>query len=128
MPQMTQNEVRFGLMSVLDATRELSRTVLPLKFVRYHFVARGGVAEVEMTQVYRQENAQALDCEYTFPLPADGAVYRCEAMINGRLIRARIEEKAAARKLAEEKKREGHRTALMECERANLFTLSLGNV
>jgi Ca-activated chloride channel family protein len=106
----------------------LPRTVLPLKSVHYQFVVRGGLAEVQMTQVYRQENEQPLDCEYLFPLPADGAVYRCEAAINGRIIRARIEEREAARRLVAEKKAEGRRTALVESERENLFTLSLGNV
>lgn len=125
---MTPNMIRFGLMPVLDAALELPRTVLPLKSVRYHFVARGGMAEVEMTQVYRQENAQPLDCEYLFPLPADGALYRCEAIINGRIICARIEERDAARKIVAEKKAEGRRTALVESERDNLFTLSLGNL
>ena len=75
---MTPNQIRFGLMPVLEAALELPRTVLPLKSVRYHFVVRGGMAEVELTQLYCQENSQPLDCEYLFPLPADGAVYRCE--------------------------------------------------
>lgn len=125
---MTQNQIRFGLMPVLDAALELPRTVLPLKSVRYQFVARGGLAKVEMTQVYCQENAQALDCEYLFPLPADGAVYRCEVTINGRGICARVEEREAARKIVEEMKAEGRRTALVESERDNLFMLSLGNI
>ncbi|MDA1276707.1 MAG: VIT and VWA domain-containing protein [Verrucomicrobia bacterium] len=125
---MPQDQLRFGLMPVLDDTLELPRTVLPLKSIRCQFVARGGMAEVEMTQVYCQENAQPLDCEFLFPLPADGAVYRCEAMINGRIIRARIEEREAARRIIEEKKAEGRRTALVESERDNLFTLSLGNI
>ncbi len=122
---MKQKPNRFGLMPVLDAALELPRTVLPLKSVRYQFVARGGMAEVEMTQIYRQENAQPLDCEYLFPLPADAAVYRCEASINGRVICARIEEREAARKIVAEKKAEGRRTALVESERDNLFTLSV---
>ena len=125
---MTPNQIRFGLIPVLDAALELPRTVLPLKSVRYQFVARGGVVEVEMTQIYRQENAQPLDCEYLFPLPADGAVYSCDASINGRVIRARVEERDAARKIVAEKKAEGRRTALVESERDNLFTLSLGNL
>lgn len=125
---MTKEQILFGLMPVLDATLELPRTVLPLKSVRYHFVVRGGMAEVEMTQVYCQENSQPLDCEYLFPLPADGAVYRCEAIINGRLISARIEEREAARKIVEKMKAEGRRTVLVESERDNLFTLSLGNI
>ena len=124
----TQQQSRFGLMPVLDAALKLPRTVLPLKSVRYHFVARGGMAEVEMVQIYCQENSKPLDCEYLFPLPADGAVYRCEATINGRVICARIEEREAAKKIIEEKKAEGRRTALVESERDNLFTLSLGNL
>ncbi|MSU41118.1 MAG: VWA domain-containing protein [Pedosphaera sp.] len=124
----TQQQSRFGLMPVLDAALKLPRTVLPLKSVRYHFVARGGMAEVEMVQIYCQENSTPLDCEYLFPLPADGAVYRCEATINGRVICARIEEREAAKKIIEEKKAEGRRTALVESERDNLFTLSLGNL
>ena len=124
----TQQQSRFGLMPVLDAALKLPRTVLPLKSVRYHFVARGGMAEVEMVQVYCQENSKPIDCEYLFPLPADGAVYRCEATINGRVICARIEEREAAKKIVEQKKAEGFRTALVESERDNLFTLSLGNL
>ncbi len=115
-------------MPVLTAALELPRTVLPLKSVRYRFVARAGVAEVEMTQVYRQENPEPLDCEYLFPLPADGAVYRCEASIDGRVLCARIEERGEAQRIAAQKKAEGRRTALVESERDNLFTLSLGNV
>lgn len=115
-------------MPLLDTVQELPRTILPLKSVRYNFIVQGGLAEVEMIQVYYQDNAKPLDCEYLFPLPADGAVYRCEATINGRVNRARIEEREAALKIVEARKAEGQRTALVESERDNLFTLSLGNI
>ena len=118
----------FGLRPVGGELITASRTILPLKSVRYGFVSRGGMAEVEMIQIYRQEHNKALDCEYVFPLPADGAVYLCEASINGRVIRARIEERKAARELVEKHKAEGRRTVLVESERDNLFTLELGNV
>ena len=49
-------------------------------------------------------------------------------IVNGRTIRAKVVEQEAARKIAMRKKAEGHRTALVEMERGNLFTLSLGNV
>src|SRR5262249_17347182 len=48
--------------------------------------------------------------------------------INGRTIRARVREREEARRIAAEKKAAGFRTALVESERENLFTLSLGNV
>lgn len=114
----------FGLVAWLEQTR----VVLPLKSVDCSFDVCGEVVSVEIDQIFQQNNPQPLDCLYTFPLPAGAAVYRCEMHVNGRLIRARVEEREAARKLAAEKKATGYRTALVEMERDNLFTLSLGNV
>jgi len=48
--------------------------------------------------------------------------------VNGRLIRARVEAEERAREIVREKTAAGHRTALVEMERENLFTLSLGNL
>ncbi|PWU17708.1 MAG: hypothetical protein C5B50_10850 [Verrucomicrobia bacterium] len=114
----------FGLFAIIES----KRTILPLKGVECDFSVLSGVADVSMTQIFRQENEKPLDCEYLFPLPADASVYFCEADINGRTIRAQVRERQEARKLASEKKAAGHRTALVESERDNLFTLSLGNV
>ena len=119
---------QFGLVPIETPDRRLTRTVLPLKAVQCKFLVRGGMVEVEMTQVYRQENAQPLDCQYLFPLPADASVYLCEAFINDRVIRARVEEREQARQLAQQKKEAGHRTALVEAQRDNLFILSLTNL
>jgi Ca-activated chloride channel family protein len=115
---------RFGLFAYIESRR----VVLPLKGVECEFSVRGGVVEVCLNQIFRQENPKPLDCEYLFPLPADASVYFCEANVNGRIIRAEIKERAEARRLASEKKAEGFRTTLMESERDNLFTLTLGNV
>jgi len=114
----------FGLMAIVENTR----VRLPLKAVECEFSVAAGLVEVRMTQVFRQENPQPLDCDYLFPLPADASVYACEADINGRIIRAQVRERGEAVKLAEEKKAEGRRVALVEAERENLFTLSLKNL
>lgn len=114
----------FGLFAVMES----ARVRLPLKGVECEFSIQGGVVEVAMSQVFRQENPKPLDCRYLFPLPADASVFACEADINGRNIRAHAKERDEARKLAAEKKAEGFRTALVESERDNLFTLELGNV
>jgi Ca-activated chloride channel homolog len=125
---MLSTRARFGLIPLTSEPVTLRRTILPLKAVQSRFLIRGGVAEVEIVQVYRQENPQALDCQYQFPLPADASVYRCEAFINDRVIRAQVEERHRARQLAQEKKQAGHRVALVEAQRDNLFTLSLSNL
>jgi len=115
---------RFGLFAIIES----KRVILPLKGVECDFSVLSGIAEVSMTQIFRQDNEKPLDCEYLFPLPADASVYSCEADINGRKIRAQVRERQEARDLAAQKKAAGFRTALVEAERENLFTLSLGNV
>ncbi|MEO8426180.1 MAG: VIT and VWA domain-containing protein [Verrucomicrobiota bacterium] len=114
----------FGLIAWLEKTR----IQLPLKGVECRFHVCGDLVSVEIDQIFHQENRQPLDCLYTFPLPDDAAVYRCEMRINDRVILARVEELAHAIKLAHEKKAAGHRTALVRMERDNLFTLELGNI
>jgi Ca-activated chloride channel family protein len=114
----------FGLFAVIES----KRVILPLKGVECDFSVISGIAEVSMTQIFRQDNDKPLDCEYLFPLPADASVYFCEADINGRTIRAQVRERQEARRIVAEKKAAGFRTALVEAERENLFTLSLGNV
>lgn len=115
---------RFGLVSISETTR----VVLPLKGVECEFSVSAGLVEVRMTQIFRHENRQPLDCEYLFPLPADASVFSCEADINGRIIRAAVRERNEAAQLAAQKKAEGRRVALVEAERENLFTLTLNNV
>src|SRR5476651_1862061 len=114
----------FGLVAWLEETR----VNLPLKGVECRFQVTGALACVEVDQIYHQNTNRPLDCTYTFPLPAGAAVYRCELHVNGRVIRAKVEEKETARKIYATQKAAGHRTALVETERENLFTLSLGNV
>lgn len=114
----------FGLVAWLEQTR----VALPLKGVECRFEVTGNIASVELDQIYHQDADRPLDCTYTFPLPGGAAVYRCEVHINGRIIRAKVEEKEAAREIYRTQKAAGRRTALVETERENLFTLSLGNV
>lgn len=121
-PQPTTPE--FGLIAWLEKTR----IALPLKGVEAHFTVTGGVASVELDQIYHVSTSQAIDCTYTFPLPAGAAVHRCEFHINGRVIRAQVEAEEDARQTYRRKKAAGHRAALVEQVRENLFTLTLGNV
>lgn len=120
----TSSHPTFGLVAWLESTR----IVLPLRAVDCRFQVCGDLLGVEIDQVFHQNNTQALDCLYTFPLPAGAAVYRCEMHVNGRIIQAKVEEEKQARQLAAKHKAAGHRTALVEMDRENLFTLTLGNL
>jgi len=116
--------IEFGLIAWLEATR----VVLPLKGVEARFEVTGTIASVEVDQIYHQDTAKPLDCIYTFPLPSGAAVYRCELHVNGRVIRAKVEAREEARRIFRAQKAAGRRAALVETERENLFTLTLGNV
>ena len=123
-PNPASPSTTFGLVGWLEQTR----VPLPLKGVECQFHVCGDLLSVELDQIFHQTAAQAMDCIYTFPLPSGAAVHRCEMHVNGRVIRARIEEQERAREIAREQKSAGRRTALVEMERENLFTLSLGNL
>ncbi|MCA1964755.1 MAG: hypothetical protein LDL31_12495 [Prosthecobacter sp.] len=113
----------FGLISQLAQTR----IALPLIHVETRFRVTGEFAAVEMDQVFEQTAREPLDVTYTFPLPGAAVVYRCEMIVNERIIRARVMEEQEARRTVAEKKAAGHRTALVEMDRESLFTLQLGN-
>jgi Ca-activated chloride channel family protein len=113
-----------GLLAWLEQTQ----VHLPLKAIACRFEIAGPAVGVQMEQVFYQSALRPLDVTYTFPLPSRAAVYRCEMIVNDRVIRAKVLEQGAARKVAALKKAEGRRIGLVEMDRANVFTLSLGNV
>ncbi|MEA3208779.1 MAG: Ca-activated chloride channel [Chthoniobacter sp.] len=123
-PRSSAPTSEFGLLAWLENTR----IVLPLKGVECRFEVTGAIACVEVDQIFHQNTDRPLDCTYTFPLPAGAAVYRCELHVNDRVIRAKVEEQEAARRIYRERTAAGRRAALVETERENIFTLSLGNV
>ena len=114
----------FGLIAWLEQTQ----IHLPLKAIECRFEASGAAVDVQIDQIFHQSAGRPLDVTYSFPLPSKAAAYRCEMIVNGRTIRAKVMEQGAAREIARQKKTEGRRTTLVEMERGNLFTLSLGNV
>jgi Ca-activated chloride channel homolog len=114
----------FGLIAWLEQTQ----IHLPLKAIECRFEASGAAVDVQIDQVFHQSAGRPLDVTYSFPLPSKAAAYRCEMIVNGRTIRAKVMEQEAAREIARQRKAEGRRTTLVEMERGNLFTLFLGNL
>ena len=95
-PSKTERQA-FGLIAWLEQTK----ISLPLKGVECAFNVCGDVVSVEIDQIFHQNSQQPLDCLYTFPSPAGAAVYRCEMHLEGRVIRARVEERERAREIAQ---------------------------
>ena len=101
---------------------------LPLRAVELAAEAAGGIARTELRQVFSNPYDEPLKLTYQFPLPADGAVAGFEIRAGERVIRGEIDRREAARERYERAMVEGHMAALLDQERANLFTQNLGNV
>ena len=90
--------------------------------------ARGGVARLVLEQRFENRHAEVLRVTYRMPLPADGAVSAYEFEIAGRVISGHIDKKAEARAQFERAIAVGQTAALLEQDRADIFTQEIGNL
>jgi len=101
---------------------------LPLKNTNAEVNIAGVIADVTISQVYKNEGQSPLEAIYTFPVSCNAAVYAMEMVIGDRKIVAKIEEKEKARAGYEKAKSEGRRTSLLEQQRPNVFQMNVANI
>ena len=101
---------------------------LPLVAVRLTAEAAGGLARFVLEQRFENPHAETLNVTYRMPLPADGAVSGYEFQIGDRVITGVVDRKQQARERFEQALAEGKTAALLEQERADIFTQQLGNI
>jgi len=101
---------------------------LPLKATRVDVKVNGVIADVRVTQVYRNEGATPLEARYVFPASTRAAVYAMRMRIGERAVDAEIREKQAARREYDAAKREGRSASLLEQQRPNVFSMAIANV
>lgn len=102
--------------------------VAPLKHTEVEISVRGPVAEVTVMQLFENPLNRPIEAEYVFPLPHNAAVNYTEMRIGERVVKGRIEKRAAARKTYEQARGQGKRASLLEQERPNIFTQSVANI
>ena len=112
----------------LPSVKDEGGAALPLVHTDVHAALTGHIAEVTVSQTFRNEATDAIEVVYAFPLPENAAVSRMRMVVGGRVIESQIEERDEARATYEEAKDRGHAAALLEQERPNIFTQSLANV
>lgn len=88
----------------------------------------GLVAEVVMTQSFKNQSAKFLEGVYVFPLQEKTAVSGMTMIIGERKIVGKIREKQQAKKIYQTAKKAGKRAALTEQQRPNLFKQQLANI
>ena len=98
---------------------------MPLKATTAEVDIAGVIAEVKVTQVYRNDGKLPLEALYVFPGSTRSAVHALTMTLGDRVIRSQIKEKVAARQDYERAKQEGRRASLLEQHRPNVFQMNV---
>ena len=101
---------------------------LPLKATHVDVRIAGVIADVTVTQKYRNEGQRPIEARYVFPGSTRAAVHAMNVRIGDRLITAQIREKQRARIEYQAAKQEGKTAALLEQERPNVFQMNVANI
>src|SRR5512139_3916232 len=94
--------------------------------VRGEILGRG--AKLRLSQRYQNREKKPIEAVYKFPLPEGAAICGFWARIDGRSIQGMVEEREEAFRRYDEALQQGHGAQLLDQERPNLFTLSVGNL
>ena len=101
---------------------------LPLKSTSADVKVVGVIADVLVTQVYKNEGKKPLEAIYIFPASTRAAVYGMKMTIGKRTILAKIQERKEARRQYEEAKQQGKSASLLEQQRPNVFQMNVANI
>ena len=101
---------------------------LPLKSTKVDVRIVGVIADVTVTQHYRNEGQRPIEARYVFPGSSSSAVYAMNVRLGERLLVAKIREKQQARIEYETAKKEGKTSALLEQHRPNVFEMNVANI
>lgn len=102
--------------------------VIVLEAVRAEASIDDLLAEVSVTQHYRNPEATNVEVVYTFPLPSEGVLLGFELEIGDRRLAGMVVEKAKAEHRYEEAITDGDTAVLLEQATPGIYTASLGNL
>lgn len=118
---INDGEMGFGALST-------TRGHLPLQAMDIRVDITGLVSEMTVRQTFVNTGRQPLEATYIFPLPSRTAVTHFRMDIGDRIIDGQLKERAAARQVYDDALAEGHRAAIAEAERSDIFTVRVGNI
>ncbi len=102
--------------------------MVPLLGVKVDGDIMGRSARVKICQRFKNREKAPLEAIYKFPLPESAAVCGFLARVNGRNITGKVEEREKAFEIYDDAMAGGDGAFLMDEERPNIFTLSVGNL
>ncbi|VAW70266.1 Inter-alpha-trypsin inhibitor domain protein [hydrothermal vent metagenome] len=101
---------------------------IPLLNTRVDIDISGMVVRSHVKQRFTNNSPNWVEAVYVFPLPENAAVDFMRMHIGEHVIEAKIREKQQAIKIYQQAKQQGKKTALLEQQRANMFTSSVANI
>jgi len=101
---------------------------LPLKSTSVRVDIAGVIANVMVTQVYKNEGSTPLEAIYIFPASTRAAVYGMKMTIGERIIIAKVRTRDEARREYEQAKQEGKSASLLQQHRPNVFQMNVANI
>ena len=100
----------------------------PLKHTDVKVNIAGFIARVTVTQTFHNPYDEKIEAVYVFPLPHTAAIDDMTMTVGDRRIVGLIKRRAEAQTLYQEAIRQGKTASLLEQERPNIFTQSVGNI
>ena len=101
---------------------------LPLKSTAARVRIAGVIADVLVTQVYKNEGRDTLEAIYVFPASTRAAVYGMKMTVGKRVIEARVKKREEARRDYEQAREQGKTASLLEQQRPNVFQMNVANI
>ena len=101
---------------------------LPLAKTVVQVDVAGVIADVKVTQTYKNEGSRPIHAEYVFPGSTRAAVHGMRMRIGDRVIVAKIKEREAASEEFSKAKAAGKSASLLEQERPNVFRMKIANI
>ncbi len=99
-----------------------------LEHVQAHAAINDLLAEIVVSQRYRNPGDRAIEANYTFPLPVDGVLLGVEFEIGDRRLAGQFVDKSKAESRYEDAIVDGDAAVLVEQAEPGLYTASVGNL
>ncbi|MBN2374587.1 VWA domain-containing protein [bacterium] len=100
----------------------------PLKSTEAVVNISGVIADVKLTQTYKNEGYQTIEAIYVFPASTMAALHAMKMKVGTRTIVAEIRERKQASEEYEEAKISGKTASLLEQQRPNVFQMNVANI
>ncbi|MCS6783520.1 MAG: VIT domain-containing protein, partial [Gloeomargarita sp. SKYG98] len=118
----------FAVAPVTAGLQTPEGTPIPLRGVDFDVTIRDIGAQVTVSQHFQNVESQPIEAVYSFPLPEGAAICGFEVRLGERVITGRVEEKETAFAQYDEALKEGQGAYLIDQDRPNIFTISVGNL